>query len=121
MAGYTQTYVSLVDKEIPSTYEVEKCKLLNKIETKLGQHYMISYSKEPIDSYPYIINTLLDHFKREDGEYSYRGNLVDREKVLSTIKERYYALVLTCVTMETAPASYKVIEFSKEDTDGEVY
>lgn len=112
--GYTQTYVSLVDSEIPSTYEVEKCKLLNKIETELGHHYMISYSKEPIDSHPYIINTLLDDFKREDGEYSYKGNLVDRGKVLSIIKERYYALVLTCVTMETVPASYKVIEFSKE-------
>lgn len=121
MEGYTQTYVSLVDKEITSTYEVEKCKLLNKIKTELGQHYMISYSKEPIDSYPYIINTLLDHFKREDGEYSYRGNIVDREKVLSAIKDRYYALVLKCVTMETVPASYKVIEFGKEDPDGEVY
>lgn len=121
MAGYTQTYVSLVDKEIPSTYEIEKCKLLNKLETELGQHYMISYSKEPIDSYPYIINTLLDHFKREDGEYSYRGNLVDREKVLSTIRERYYALVLKCVTMETVPASYKVLEFDKEESDGEIH
>ena len=108
---YKQTYVSLVDCEIPSTYEVEKCKLLNKIETELGQHYMISYSKEPLENYPYVLNPLVDCFKREDGEYSYRGNLVDRAKVLSIIKERYYALVLTCVTMETVPTSYKVIEF----------
>lgn len=114
MAGYTQTYVSLVDAEIPSTYEIEKCKLLNQIKTELGHHYMISYSKAPVDRHPYIINTLLDHFKREDGEYSYRGNLVDREKVLSIIKERYYALVLTCVTMETVPASYKVLELGKD-------
>lgn len=114
MAGYTQKYVSVVDNEIPSTYEVEKCKLLNKIETKLGQHYMISYSKELMENYPYVLNPLADCFKREDGEYSYRGNLVDRATVISIIKERYYALVLTCVTMETVPASYKVLEFGKE-------
>lgn len=116
--GYKQTYMSLVDKEIPSTYHVEKCKLLNNIETELGRHYMISYSEEPIDSHPYVMNAILDNFKRADGEYSYRGNLVDREKVLSMVKERYYALVLTCVTMETVPASYKVLEFGKENCDG---
>lgn len=114
--GYTQKYVSLVDKEIPSTYEVEKCKLLNKIQTNLGEHYMISYSEEPVGNYPYIVNTLIDHFKREDGEYSYRGMLTDREKVQHIIEERYYALVLTCVTVETVPANYKVIEFSKEES-----
>lgn len=116
MAGYTQTYVSVVDKEIPSTYEVEKCKLLNKIETELGQHYMISYSKEPVDSHPYLINSIVDYFKRADGEYSYRGNLVNRSTIVDIVKERYYALVLTCVTMETIPTSYKVLEFSKEQT-----
>lgn len=115
MAGYTQTYVSLVDNEIPSTYEVEKCKLLNKIQTQLGQHYMISYSEESIDSHPYIINTILDHFRREDGRYSYRGNLVDSAKIIEIVKERYHVLVLTCVTMETVPASYKVIELGKEE------
>lgn len=115
MAGYTQTYVSLVNTEIPSTYEVEKCKLLNEIKTELGQHYMISYSKEPVECHPYIINTIVDQFKRADGEYSYRGNLTDREHIVNIVKERYYALVLKCVTMETVPASYKVLEFTTED------
>lgn len=114
MKGYTQKFVSIVDSEIPSTYEVEKCKLLNKIETELGHHYMISYSKEPLENHPYLLNPLADCFKREDGEYSYRGNLIDRAKVISILKERYYALVLTCVTMESTPASYKVLEFGKE-------
>lgn len=114
--GYTQKYVSVVDSEIPSTYELEKCKLLNKIETELGSHYMISYSKEPLENYPYVLNSLSDCFKRVDGEYTYKGNLVDREKVTTILKQRYYALVLTCVTMESISASYKVLEFGKEDS-----
>lgn len=82
---------------------------------------MISYTTEPIDERPYLLNAIVDQFKREDGEYSYRGNLVDRANIIEVLKERYYALVLTCVTMETVPTSYKVIEFSKEDSDSEVH
>lgn len=117
MKGYTQTYVSVVDREIPSTYEVEKCRLLNKIETQLGEHYMISYKEEPIDFHPYILDAVIDQFKREDGEYSYRGNLMSRSTITEILRERYYALVLTCVTMETVPANYKVIEFGNKEND----
>lgn len=114
MKGYKQVYVSLVDREIPSTYELEKCSLLNKIQTQLGEHYMISYSAEPVDYHPYIIDTIVDSFKRADGEYSYKGNLTDRENVLKIVRERYYALVLTCVTMETVPTNYTILESNKE-------
>lgn len=116
MTELTKTYVTLVDNEISSTYEMAKCKLLNMVETQLGKHYMINFSKESIDKHAHVIDAILDQFRREDGEYSYRGNLVDYAKLVAIVKERYYALVLTCVTMETVPASYKVLEFGEVES-----
>ncbi len=108
-------YIGVVDTEIPSTLEVEKCRLINKLQVDLDQHYMISFSEEPLDIHPYIITTLLDQFRREDGEYTFRGFLIGRDELVEKLKDRYRALVLKCVTMKTVPTTYKVIEFGEEE------
>lgn len=108
-------YVGIVDREIPSTLEVEKCRLLNKLQPELGYHYMISFKEEPLEKHPYVIISLLDQFRREDNEYSFRGFLVGRDELIEKLKEKFCALVLRCTVMKTVPSSITVLASGEVD------
>ena len=107
-------YIGVVDTEIPSTLEVEKCRLINKLQVELNQPYMINFKEESLDAHPYVITMLLDEFKREDNQYSWRGFLVGRAELIEKLKDRYRALVLECTVMDKIPTSFKVLEFTEE-------
>ena len=102
---------TVIDKNI-AHYMVprEKERLLSQLSLKTDQPYCVQFTEKPLTEYPEVLTSLLDEYKREDGQYVFCGDFTPREKIQEILVDRFYMLMLTCTEMKVHTQTLTVLE-----------